>query len=910
MTMMNHRRWGLVGLPRGYVLLAYPGGDSDDQTDGFRLAYPTATWGLIRRRAWLGSRALDHVLKLPYADPGRVAISGHSRNGKQSLIAAAFDPRITAVADSSSGSPAGSPYRLTSAFTFAEDPFGGWPDFPDLSVCGCDLSNLTHPDYARPPAVGAKDPRCCWWKPTVKMQEGKENETPIDSHGLYALIAPRPVVGEHAVNDGCDPTFAVEGGYLAGREVYRFLGAADKLRIDWREGQHHGFEQLDRYFDWFDIAFGRAPPGVNMSRFPEKLLHQFDWSAWSALAGGPVSPPRHGNGSFAAAIEWSLGEAPAAGPGWSPGGAYGLLDFNYIEVMLNRGDASYPEQQALPGNVTKIAINFGEYTYGHVYWKSNGSSGGNRSAVIWLHPYSYQTGYTNAYSQGSTSVCERLAAAGHVVFAFDQLGFGRRVHQGSDFYRRFPRWSKLGRMVRDVSSAVDVLLANQTDPGSLAHPDGLPITGFQHKVWPVIAPDRIYAAGYALGGIVALYTSALDPRLAGAASIAGISPLRDQHATSTTGGNDRLSRWHAVQPRLGWFDGREAELPFDYDDLIATADRPTLVLAPEADRTVDHPRLLKLLARAKAKLSRPELLTVVTTEYTAPRPSERGGSDWPAQGINRLSNQHQAALVAWLASVSGRPEDGGTGGRAILAQPARTAAGQGHQQPLPRSPGTLSSAPVSECTSAVYCPRTCVDTPWSRATPMTGSIRMLNGNSAGERQLKASVIRMVDTVSNRFGPVRNDMSTGLHLSFQYLCCFDRIELPKIEAAMATVRWQPINVSFTRVFCAGEMAIALADPAAQGALFGVVSAIEEAMAAAGLRVRTRCRAEQAPFHASLFAADVGNTTKLTEVITLAQSTIPAGQSLNPEPIVVDSFTFNGRTFSATAAVHRASDVPLH
>ena len=43
--------------------------------------------------------------------------------------------------------------------------------------------------------------------------EGRENECPIDSHGLYALIAPRHVVGEHAMTDGCDPTFAVEGGY-------------------------------------------------------------------------------------------------------------------------------------------------------------------------------------------------------------------------------------------------------------------------------------------------------------------------------------------------------------------------------------------------------------------------------------------------------------------------------------------------------------------------------------------------------------------------------------------------------------------------------------------------------------------------------------------------------------------------
>lgn len=41
------------------------------------------------------------------------------------------------------------------------------------------------------------------------MFEGQENQAPIDSHGLYGLIAPRAVIGEHALNDGCDPTFAV-----------------------------------------------------------------------------------------------------------------------------------------------------------------------------------------------------------------------------------------------------------------------------------------------------------------------------------------------------------------------------------------------------------------------------------------------------------------------------------------------------------------------------------------------------------------------------------------------------------------------------------------------------------------------------------------------------------------------------
>lgn len=135
-TQADHRRWAAVGLERGYVVAITPNADTgpwrrrgsaarrstppppspappraDDATDPFRLAYPDATWGLIRRRAWLGSRALDWLLKQSFVDPASVAVTGHSRNGKVAMIQAAYDERVTAVISSSSGAPAMSPYR-------------------------------------------------------------------------------------------------------------------------------------------------------------------------------------------------------------------------------------------------------------------------------------------------------------------------------------------------------------------------------------------------------------------------------------------------------------------------------------------------------------------------------------------------------------------------------------------------------------------------------------------------------------------------------------------------------------------------------------------------------------------------------------------------------------------------------
>ena len=49
--------------------------------------------------------------------------------------------------------------------------------------------------------------------------------------------------------------------------------------------------------------------------------------------------------------------------------------------------------------------------------------------MIWLHPFSYNTGYTPSY--GGAAVWAEMAAAGYVVMAFDQVGFGIRNTQGA-----------------------------------------------------------------------------------------------------------------------------------------------------------------------------------------------------------------------------------------------------------------------------------------------------------------------------------------------------------------------------------------------------------------------------------------------------------------------------------------------
>jgi pimeloyl-ACP methyl ester carboxylesterase len=88
-----------------------------------------------------------------------------------------------------------------------------------------------------------------------------------------------------------------------------------------------------------------------------------------------------------------------------------------------------------------------------------------------------------------------------------------------------------------------------------------------------------------MGGRVALHAAATDPRIKGVVSIAGFTPMRTDTAEKGTGGLARFSIERPLMPRLGFFIGQEARVPYDYDELIAAiAPRPVLVVEPQLDR--------------------------------------------------------------------------------------------------------------------------------------------------------------------------------------------------------------------------------------------------------------------------------------------------------------------------------------
>jgi pimeloyl-ACP methyl ester carboxylesterase len=241
--------------------------------------------------------------------------------------------------------------------------------------------------------------------------------------------------------------------------------------------------------------------------------------------------------------------------------------------------------------------------------------------VIWLHPYSYQSGWSAekpwlsedwVYRQDARPSFPLLAQRGFAVFAFDQLGFGSRIHQAKYFYDRYPHWSMLGNMIEDTRAAVDAL-------SNLEEVDS----------------SRIFLLGYALGAKIGLLTAGYEDRVKGVVSICGIDPLRLDTPGKGTEGIRQYSHLHGLVPRLGFFAGHEDRVPFDFDEVLAlVAPKPALVVAPTLDRyarLADVQREVDASKSIYTLLGRPDALQFET----------------PVD-VNRFAHRTQEIAFDWL----------------------------------------------------------------------------------------------------------------------------------------------------------------------------------------------------------------------------------------------------------------------
>lgn len=549
--------WAEEALRRGYVVCLYPGLDThhlEDDYPGyqnvwkiFKEEYPDAGWSSsLGIQAWLASRTLDYLLDPKYGyniDTSAVGIIGHSRYGKQSIYAAAFDNRFKCVVARSSGTPTACPYRVASRHTFME-------------------------------SVSDEDCPKEWVLPDLSDFLGREDELPVGGNDLLATIAPRHLMIHTAYNDGGDPTFGVEKSYLDAKKAYTFLSAPENIRLVYRSGNHNPItaDHVKLNLDFFDWAFHRGT--AKESDFPEKLLHQFNWQEWKGKQREADITPPPANASTLNKINWMLGSKPEK---ITEEGKY------HLKGEEELGVPKWSRDRWNPGGLKRVPFCFSGNMNGNIYFDPGIKD--YKATVIWLHPWNYSHGSNESYGVQGTTIYWRLAQEGFIVVAYDQYGFGDELLKGVDFYEKYPHWSKLGRAVYDVQNVIDFIV------------DG---KGVASEAFPLGDPSKIYICGFAYGGMVGLYAAALDKRIAGVASFSGFTPMRTDKDYKPTGGIHRYFEWHAVLPKLGLFNNNESKIPYDYDEVIKMiAPRTCLIYAPQSDRFTDAEDIKRCIEKAK-----------------------------------------------------------------------------------------------------------------------------------------------------------------------------------------------------------------------------------------------------------------------------------------------------------------------
>jgi hypothetical protein len=216
-------------IARGYAIVTYRytqcGEDNPNyRTNSFYPAYPGYDWGVLLGWAWGLSRVVDYLETQPFVEKTKIIALGHSRLGKLTMVATAFDDRI------SLGAPAGSSGAGTGAYRFCGPGRGGKEGIEDM---------VRKFDY--------------YFVPELRGFTNQIYKLPFDAHWYVALTAPRPWISVEGTEDqNCVPN-AVKQTVMAAKPVYEFLGVSpDRVGVSY-EKHRHGLTPED-WNDAMDFA--------------------------------------------------------------------------------------------------------------------------------------------------------------------------------------------------------------------------------------------------------------------------------------------------------------------------------------------------------------------------------------------------------------------------------------------------------------------------------------------------------------------------------------------------------------------------------------------------------------------------------------------------------------------------------
>ena len=197
-------------LARGYALAMFNrvelAADPEAQAGWQRPASGFASHGAIAAWAWGYHRCVDVLRGMEAIRADQIAVVGHSRGGKASVLAGATDERIALTSANNSGAAgAGSFHHLGEGAEGLTDIVTAFPH---------------------------------WFGPRLADFAGQEASLPLDLHYLKALIAPRALLTTEALGDLWANPHGTRLTYEAAREVFAWLDAEDRIALHEREGGH------------------------------------------------------------------------------------------------------------------------------------------------------------------------------------------------------------------------------------------------------------------------------------------------------------------------------------------------------------------------------------------------------------------------------------------------------------------------------------------------------------------------------------------------------------------------------------------------------------------------------------------------------------------------------------------------
>jgi dienelactone hydrolase len=256
-------------VKRGYILAEFdrtelaPDNKSYKET-GVYTAYPDAECGAVAAWAWGFHRCVDVLATLDFVDKDKIAVTGHSRGGKAAILAGATDTRIALTVPNNSGCGGAGSYKFQA------------PKSEDIVAITRNFPFWFGPRFTQ--FIEARQETKDGKEQTVKVSH--IDRLPFDQHALKALCAPRAFLQTEALGDLWANPEGSRQTYQAAKEVYKFLGAPDKIAIVYREGKHeHNADDWRVLLDFADQTFfgKKSDRSFDANPFPQ-TTKTFTWT--------------------------------------------------------------------------------------------------------------------------------------------------------------------------------------------------------------------------------------------------------------------------------------------------------------------------------------------------------------------------------------------------------------------------------------------------------------------------------------------------------------------------------------------------------------------------------------------------------------------------------------------------------